>query len=1071
MAVGKPLKLRLFLEGIEVPIISASLTINVNAPAAAALQIIPLDEALDLKPRTMVHVFFLDTVSRRDRDGNLQNVGNNVDHQYKLLFTGETVALSYVQTPQSRAVVLQCVDFSNYWDSAHAMAIEYGPGGNVFSNFGSIYAGAVGTFDDIMNTQPDRIAAWMNQQPKTPGLNKIGGLAGSVIRMMEDIGGVIPHHKGINDFFTTAELRCRMLFQVTAEENDSTAKRVLQGKVFDQWLRHGLSNIGQQVTFRDMMLLLMKYVYYEFVPNPSAKFDDTRTYDKTKVVSTSGTGRKIQDHLTVAQSVAYRTQRDEVQDRSAISLRGKTIIEEVEAAQILINGLSPSSSELKGVREKISNALLKVRNSAKTLLEDPDSAIGSHEILVAAMKPILDGLFEALSLIGEQPIKSQKVLSKTTEAQRLRAHIIRPDCWFSPPPTCNVIFPEQYSQLSYDRNFLGEVTRLHVATYNTLIGPDALLANQRVLAPHDAGFAEMATKTGGLTGYRILLDYELHSGIIPRSEWLPNTASTGSKSPDEDVRTAKGKQLDWVTRVALFHFFKYRYAPRQAQVAGRFNPRVVCGFPAVILQRPFIAAGIGGLESQTRSGLDAAVFTSGLTDESVIQTIASRADALGAPKQVLGMVAAIQHMVGQDGGNTAISLHSARPHKGVDDDFFELLLKKKGSKVRKILKTTIRYSQADIANKAGDPDLMKWLAAATPQDNAPAEQPSKKRNRKTNQVVVDGPKRSVNPNKPADSSKVVVTRTDEATEQAPALPPFTAYGDIPGTDKTKVLVPSPNRFVGKKGRYGGKVIGVEVLSDGAVVDILDEPGFGKVFASGVTIYETLEVTATETIPIERLLRPRWFSPSYKSSRIGEEIYQLFFGCGSILDAVRVKGSDGLDYGNEEDDDDGVNIPAEKSAKQVIAELTAEESAKATLSIEKAVNILAFLYGMVRQQGLDVDEFITQYTDRPIATLEDMFGYNLDFDLQGTKATPKKLDPNLEGPRVGFHSTAVHEKLVLAGNLAGLLDDPTTQLSLVGTSVKEPIPPRFDVRQAKRERVLAYLTAFKDGINAPGAFRG
>src|SRR5690606_10825905 len=154
-----------------------------------------------------------------------------------------------------------CVDFSSYWDSAHAMALEFGPGGNAFSHFGSIHAGAVGMFDDIVMQQSQRIVDWLRERPKTPGLQTVSGLAGGIIRMMEAIGGVIPHHKGINDFFTVSELRGRMLNQITAEENDNTAARVMAGKVFDQWLRHGLQNAGQQVTFRDMMLMLMKYVY------------------------------------------------------------------------------------------------------------------------------------------------------------------------------------------------------------------------------------------------------------------------------------------------------------------------------------------------------------------------------------------------------------------------------------------------------------------------------------------------------------------------------------------------------------------------------------------------------------------------------------------------------------------------------------------------------------------------------------------------------------------------------------------------------------------------------------------
>src|SRR5210317_2412953 len=60
MAVGQRLSLRCFLEGIEVPIISASLAIQLDAPAQCQIQLPATDAILKLKPRTLVHVFYYD---------------------------------------------------------------------------------------------------------------------------------------------------------------------------------------------------------------------------------------------------------------------------------------------------------------------------------------------------------------------------------------------------------------------------------------------------------------------------------------------------------------------------------------------------------------------------------------------------------------------------------------------------------------------------------------------------------------------------------------------------------------------------------------------------------------------------------------------------------------------------------------------------------------------------------------------------------------------------------------------------------------------------------------------------
>ena len=57
---GQRLGLRLFLEGIEVPCVSAQVQIGINAPATAAIQVVPSDRIAELKARTMVHLFTWD---------------------------------------------------------------------------------------------------------------------------------------------------------------------------------------------------------------------------------------------------------------------------------------------------------------------------------------------------------------------------------------------------------------------------------------------------------------------------------------------------------------------------------------------------------------------------------------------------------------------------------------------------------------------------------------------------------------------------------------------------------------------------------------------------------------------------------------------------------------------------------------------------------------------------------------------------------------------------------------------------------------------------------------------------
>ena len=62
MTIGHKLDLRLFIEGVEVPVIGASVNLAPNTPVAASIQVIATDKVHFLYPRTLVHLFFYDFV-------------------------------------------------------------------------------------------------------------------------------------------------------------------------------------------------------------------------------------------------------------------------------------------------------------------------------------------------------------------------------------------------------------------------------------------------------------------------------------------------------------------------------------------------------------------------------------------------------------------------------------------------------------------------------------------------------------------------------------------------------------------------------------------------------------------------------------------------------------------------------------------------------------------------------------------------------------------------------------------------------------------------------------------------
>lgn len=1099
MAVGKPLQLRLFLEGEEVPVIAATVSIGINAPAAASIQIIPLDESLDMKPRTMVHLFFLDNfdvrTSASDAGSRSEEDRLNIPFldNYKLLFGGEFIGFQFVKAPNSRAVVMQCLDFSSYWDTAHATAIEYGPNGNAFTHQGALRASNTGLFDDIVNTTSDQLVKWIAQQPLTEGLKNVSGLAGGVIRVLEMMGGVPRYHRGINDFFTIAQLRCRVLEQIAAEENDQTAANLLKVQVFDEWIRNGLQNAGQQISFRDMLKLLFGYVHYEVVPNPAAKFDPSfKGTTQPKVVSEelfkSPTAKKaIQDLTSIQSSLRiYIGDDDKVQLAQAALLYRNQLIQ-VDAN---LNALQTSNKSLSSSIAQIRSDLSKAINVLESNTAPKDATF---------IQPVLDAISKTITDIQGSKAKTTTRIGSTStgSSQRLRSQIIRPDCFFSPPPRCNVLFPEQYAQLSYDRNFLAEVTRSLVLSYNTLVGQDALLAD-RILAPSVGVDTELLAVKPGKEGYRALMKHELHTGIIPRSEWLPNTSSFSSAKTDSSKDSASKDRTSWARKIALFHFFKYRFGPRTANVGGRFNPYLVAGFPALIILKPFIIPGIS--QSDTSS------------DSATIQTILGQSqqskNTAQAPSQLLGMISSMSHTVDQSGGTTNIGLTHVRKHLGVDDEFLGILLAKTGTTKKRI---RVRLRVADVAASAKQ-SLKAVLLGVTPQVSPTP--PSKATMRSLSTKTAQGSKSSISA---ATGQKVSVPTTtnyqviQEADSPAVSTPALTAKGHIDKIQR-ELLIPSPHGKLtaGSQGVFG-KIIGVEV-TDASVVQLSSVITFIQVsaastpaevpitpsdptqqFSAGATsaaikksktiqgqayteviIYEEIDVPVQVQTPVEEVIRPKWYSQSYANANIGQKIYQPFFGVPSIIDEAGFDGVGSSTASSEpSNDSEGDVEDADANLTTIVQDLSKAENAKASLSIERSVNFISYIYGLVKAKGLDVDDFIRQYANRPIATLPQMLGdpdLDLDVDSQGvaTVKTVTTADGQTRTPRIGFHSLAVHPKVVDAGNLAGLLVEPDLQTQRInGTGKSSPIPPEYDVRKEKKDRVRLYIAALGKG---PG-FRG
>lgn len=278
------LNLRLFLEGLEVPIIAATVDVNESAAAVAQLEIVGLDSAMRFKPRTVVHLFFFDGAEH-------SQTGTGT---YRLLFMGELFSYTYQKTGGgSRSVILNCIDFSNYWDTSFIFQVsgEEGlldvPQIQPFVTGSDIFANTVGGAESNISLLVDQLQAQSQLSQSVMSGGKVEFLS-ALMGILEMLGGVSvidnskpptdsnPNytrytvHGGLSPWHTLSERRVRLLDQL-ATDDGKTASSMFEQAAFTRFLKKQSDLTSSVLSFRDILNLLMGHVYYSTFPNPCGR--------------------------------------------------------------------------------------------------------------------------------------------------------------------------------------------------------------------------------------------------------------------------------------------------------------------------------------------------------------------------------------------------------------------------------------------------------------------------------------------------------------------------------------------------------------------------------------------------------------------------------------------------------------------------------------------------------------------------------------------------------------------------------------------------------------------------------
>ncbi len=1014
---AKYLKIRLFVEGIELPCISAMMQASINNPAVCSVQVVPLDSLVELKPKSLVHVFFYDFLDERDVDPNDFK-------RYKLLFCGEIVGFSYTKSGLGRSAVLQCADLTNNWNRAYQYMLTYGPNGNFLTPEASNYAAGTNKFNNIVDGHLGVLGRYLRSQPKTIGLQNVKGLLGGIITLIEEFGGVRGHTRGVLDYFTVAELKNKTMQQVTADEKDNTSQQLFDAKEFYEWLENGLTQLGELCSLWDMIRLLFQYIYYEYSP--------------------------VTSPLYIPGSIP-----DTFEDADKVN----KILEEVYVS--LYDDKDLPATKLRASNAK--NNLLTV-SEYQAISADQKSnitkAVASLDTVAVALKyseKIQENLTAAKGYVKSAMTKLDKSEIKNIRLERLCSILFKPECYFVAAPTCNVVFPEQNTQFSFTRNYEREYTRLRLQSGMMFNIDQEKLFADFTYAPSGKEIREVAQQQGVGKRLSAVLPWEKFTGVLPKFEYIQDinyvvnkrqkelnknvkttktvtpakkTASTPTQSQGSgsgDLQKAvQNLAKNYKQRAANFNFYKYRFQAREMSGSCRFNPMLVVGFPMVVLDRPFMVDREKLIDLAKQRGTD----INKITQQDIIDNIKDFAATLGAPNQYIGYPTTISHMVGQDGASTSFTCSHARPHRVTGDDFLQIY---KGQVEQKQLGTFTSRILLDstVLAKNQDFKLLKYLIDLTPQQ--PPQKTDVKPDLPRPQLQISGfdvtvpDFRATIKTEPGD----YVGETQESTISGAKIRIPIKYGKIQPNSKGK-------------GINGGTIVAIRVVND--LVKKINFEGQDYYVWSSVLVYEELENQKVyKTLPIEEILRPNWFSAQYSNLTIGEQIYGKFIGCGSVVDELVLKNSEGLAIQSKSTDRLAKldKLAASENLMKDVAGMVQNDISDVP-SMESAIDILAFIYGEVLKNGGDVNRFISDYTTRSIATMEDILGSS---DLELTKIGN---DVKVARGKLGFHSVAVSG----FSDLAGLVSDPSLPL-INKTGQKETIPPSVDPRPERKAAIQKY----------------
>ena len=267
--IGRRIKPRVYLEGIEIPAYKVTVQTTIGTSALAIIECPPVEEFFDrfdedpdrkgsfiqtpgVLPRTFVHVFYEDS--------------EDPDDVPRLLFEGEFLSFEYIKLKDRRAIRMVCRDISNLLSSLYVRYYS-----DFFLPYGNLMSLFTGTGTAEGRTQNIRMAIIQATGFNPEILQAIKDDEDNGLGIGSAFRRIVENGLKVNTFFSDFNDRTRLKDKIVTFA-DTKSRELIEASKLASQIQQNMSNLKESATVWDLYTMLMSLVFYYPVPIPAAPY-------------------------------------------------------------------------------------------------------------------------------------------------------------------------------------------------------------------------------------------------------------------------------------------------------------------------------------------------------------------------------------------------------------------------------------------------------------------------------------------------------------------------------------------------------------------------------------------------------------------------------------------------------------------------------------------------------------------------------------------------------------------------------------------------------------------------------